>query len=83
MKLYLMQHALAHTAAENPERPLNPEGVEQAKAAAHAIKKLGLSFDLIVSSRKRRARQTAALVAEAVRVCLPEFDARRQPMVKS
>ncbi len=67
MKVYLMQHALACSSAENPERPLSPEGIIQAKAAAKGIKRLGLSFDLIVSSPKRRAHQTAALIAEGVR----------------
>jgi phosphohistidine phosphatase len=67
MKLYLMQHALAYRAGEDPERPLSPEGVAQAKAAARGIKRLGLGFDLIITSPKRRAHQTAALIAEAVR----------------
>ena len=67
MKLYLMQHALAYSAAEDRERPLNPTGINQAKAAARGIKRLGLEFDLIVASPKRRAHQTAALVAESVR----------------
>jgi phosphohistidine phosphatase len=67
MKLYLMQHALAYPAEENPERPLNPTGVKQAKVAAKGIKRLGLKFDLIITSTKRRAQQTAALVAEEIR----------------
>ena len=67
MKLYLMQHALAYTAEENQERPLNQVGIDQAKATAKGIKRLGLSFDLIIASPKRRAHQTAALIAEAVR----------------
>ncbi len=67
MKIYLMQHALAYSAEEDQERSLNPEGIEQAKASARGIKKLGLSFDLVMTSPKRRAQQTAALIAEAVR----------------
>ncbi len=67
MKLYLMQHALAYPAGENKERPLSPAGIEQAKSSAKGIKRLGLSFDLIVASPKRRAHQTAALIAEGVR----------------
>lgn len=67
MKLYLMQHALAYSAEENPERSLSPSGIDQAKAAASGIKRLGLNFDLIITSPKRRAHQTAALVAEKVR----------------
>jgi len=67
MKLYLMQHAFAYTASEDPERPLSPAGISQAKAAARGLKRLGLEFDLIITSPKRRAHQTAALIAEAVR----------------
>ena len=67
MKLYLMQHALAYPTEENAERPLSPAGIDQAKAAGRGIKRLGLGFDLIVTSPKRRAQQTAALIAEAVR----------------
>ena len=67
MKLYLMQHALAYPAEEKPERPLLPEGIDMAKKAAAGIRKLGLSFELIVTSSKRRSQQTAALVAEGVR----------------
>ena len=67
MKLYLMQHALAYSSAEDSERALNPDGVKQAKQSAHGIKRLGLNFDLIMTSPKRRAKQTAALVAEEVR----------------
>lgn len=67
MKVYLMQHALAYSADEDPDRPLRPEGIDQAKAAARGVKRLGLTFDLIVASPKRRSHQTAALVAEGVR----------------
>jgi phosphohistidine phosphatase len=67
MRLYLMQHALAYSTEEDAERPLNPDGVKQAKQSASGIKRLGLVFDLIMTSPKRRAKQTAALVAEQVR----------------
>jgi phosphohistidine phosphatase len=62
-----MQHALAYSAEEDAERPLNPVGVKQAKQSASGIKRLGLVFDLIMTSPKRRTKQTAALVAEEVR----------------
>ncbi len=67
MKLYLMQHALAYPAEEKVERPLNPIGINQAKAAAKGVRRHELSFDLIITSPKRRAQQTAALIAERVR----------------
>ena len=49
MRLYLMQHALAYSAEEDAERPLNPDGVKQAKHSASGIKRLGLVFDLIMT----------------------------------
>lgn len=67
VELYLMQHALAYPVDEDPQRPLTPEGVLQAKTSAKGLRRLGLEFDLIVTSPRRRAQQTAALVAEATR----------------
>ena len=67
MRLYLMQHAVAYSSDENSEKVLSPAGIEQAKQSAHGIRRLGLEFDLIMTSPKRRAKQTAALVAEEVR----------------
>jgi len=66
MELYLMQHGQAVPETENPEQPLSREGVAQIQASAAAMKRLGLAFDLLVCSPKRRAHQSAALVAEGV-----------------
>jgi phosphohistidine phosphatase len=67
MELYLMQHGQAVTEEEDPERPLSREGIAQIQASAAAIRRLGLTFGVIVCSPKRRSKQTAALIAEAVR----------------
>jgi len=67
MQLYLMQHGLALTKQEDLEQPLSPAGIDQVRESAAGIRQLRLSFDLIAASPKRRAQQTAALVAEAVR----------------
>lgn len=67
MKLYLMQHGKAVSKEQDPARPLSREGVEQIQASARAIQQLGLAFELIVCSPKRRSHQTAALVAETIR----------------
>lgn len=67
MHLYLMQHGVAMTKAENAERPLSEVGIVQVRQAAAGIRQLLPGFDLIACSTKRRAQQTAALVAEAVR----------------
>ena len=67
MELYFMQHGQALSEQEDPARPLSREGVAQIQASANAIQRLGLSFDVIVCSPKRRSHQSAALVAEACR----------------
>ncbi len=66
MELYLMQHGKALSEAEDPARSLSPEGRQEIEASAQAIKKMGLSFDLILSSNKTRARQTAEIVAQII-----------------
>lgn len=66
MELYLMQHGQATTETEDPERPLSPDGVAQIQASAKGMKKLGITLDAILHSPKRRSKQTAALIAEAV-----------------
>jgi phosphohistidine phosphatase len=66
MDLYLMQHGQALSEAEDPGRPLNREGVAQIQASAAAMKKMGIVLDAIFHSPKKRSKQTAALVAEAV-----------------
>ena len=63
MKLYLMQHGLALAEEENPDRPLSGAGISGIETAARAMAGMGLSFDLVISSRKQRSRQTAEIVA--------------------
>ena len=67
MQLYLMQHGTALSKEEDAERPLSSFGIEQVRKSAAGIRRLLQGFDLIACSPKRRAHQTAALVAEAVR----------------
>ena len=67
MELYFMQHGQAVSELEDPARPLSREGVTQSQASARAIQRLGIVFDVIICSPKRRSHQTAALVAEAIR----------------
>ena len=54
MKVYLMQHALAYPSEEDQERPLNPAGIDQAKASAKGIKRLGLACFEVSSSHSAR-----------------------------
>lgn len=67
--LWIMRHAAAGptTDAKNDDkRPLDAEGVLQAKAAAIAFKKLRTPIQTIMSSPLTRAEQTAEPVAKAL-----------------
>jgi len=66
MEIYLMQHGPNLSKDEDPEESLSPEGEVQVSKAAQAIKKMDLTFDVIIASPKKRSQQTAALVAKAV-----------------
>ncbi len=66
MEIYLMQHGPNLSKDEDPEEALSKEGEAQVSRAAQAIKRMGLRFDVIIASPKKRSQQTAAIVAEAV-----------------
>ena len=66
MEIYLMQHGPNLSKDEDLEESLSPEGEAQVSKAAQAIKKMDLTFDVIIASPKKRSQQTAALVAKAV-----------------
>ena len=66
MEIYLVRHGAAYERREDPERHLNNDGVNQCHLTGIALKKLDIQFDLIVSSPKARARQTAEIIAEEV-----------------
>jgi phosphohistidine phosphatase len=46
-------------------RPLSARGQEEHRRLAHALRRMGVAFDRLVSSPLLRARETAAIVAEA------------------
>ncbi len=64
MEIYMMQHGEALPKEEDPERGLSPDGKRQIDLSAKALKRMGLRFDLIICSPKKRARQTAEIVAK-------------------
>lgn len=68
MNLFILRHGIAVDPGtprfENDfDRPLVPKGERRLRQAAAAMKKMELSFDLILSSPFVRARQTAEIVA--------------------
>jgi phosphohistidine phosphatase len=72
MNLYLLRHGLAvepGTAgyAQDADRPLTPKGERKLWQIAEAMQALEISFDLILFSPYVRARQTAEIVAEALK----------------
>jgi phosphohistidine phosphatase len=66
MEIYLMQHGPALPKDQDPEEGLGPEGKDRIRASGQALKKMGITFDAVLSSPKKRSRQTAAIIAEEV-----------------
>jgi phosphohistidine phosphatase len=64
MELCLVQHGEAKPESEDPERPLTDRGEETVRRMAAWAAQVGLKVDQIRHSGKRRAEQTAALLAE-------------------
>lgn len=71
LELYLIRHAIAAERGERwPEdakRPLTPAGIAKMRKAAKGLAKVGVQLDAIVSSPLVRTRQTAEIVAEAMK----------------
>lgn len=66
MEIYLMQHGPNLSEEQDPEEPLSHEGEAQIAVAAGAAKKMGLQFDVVIASTKKRSKQTAEIVAGAL-----------------
>ncbi len=60
----MMQHGQPLPKEKDPERGLSEEGMRQINLSAKAMKKMGMKVDVICSSPKKRARQTAEIVAK-------------------
>ncbi len=67
MKLYLMQHGEAMTKEEHPERPLTDRGKVDVERVAAFMARSGIYLDQIRHSGKRRAEDTANIVAQHLR----------------
>ncbi len=73
MDLYLMRHGIAVPREENPampdaERPLTEEGIRKTGQVAEGLVRLGISCEWILTSPLLRARQTAEIVANALKL---------------
>ncbi len=65
MRLYLVQHGEAKSEAEDPERSLTIRGEEETRKISAAAKRLGIRPSRIYHSGKKRAEQTAGIIAGA------------------
>lgn len=66
MEIYLVQHGEALPEEQDPERRLSPEGEDNVRRTGKALSKLGIKPGLIISSPKKRAKQTASIIAREV-----------------
>ncbi len=67
MKLYLVQHGLAKSEEEDPERPLSDEGISQSEKVAAHLAYMNVGVDSIFHSPKLRARETALIFARQLK----------------
>jgi phosphohistidine phosphatase len=67
MDLYLVQHGEAKPEADDPARPLTERGRKEVERVARAAARLGHRVARIRHSGKLRARQTAEILAAALR----------------
>ncbi len=67
MIIYLVRHGEAKHPAQDPERGLTPRGKKQVEATARAAAKRGVRPSMIFHSGKKRAEETAAILAEHLR----------------
>ena len=63
MRLYLVQHGLAKSEEEDPERPLSHKGISESEMVAGRLASLHIGVDSIFHSPKLRARETALIFA--------------------
>ncbi len=68
MKLYLVQHAKAASKEVDPQRSLTEEGRRDIWKVAAYIEPLKLWVDCLWNSGKRRAVQTAEILAEVIEI---------------
>jgi phosphohistidine phosphatase len=71
LELYLIRHGIAAERSDDypddSKRPLTNNGIARLRREAKALEALGVSFDQIVSSPLTRTKQTAEILAEAMK----------------
>ena len=76
MHIYLLRHGIAAPANEDNQfsdakRALTPEGATKMREVTAGLKKLGVTFDLVVSSPLLRAKETADIIVEGLKIKEP------------
>lgn len=71
MRLYLVQHGEALAKNVDPARPLSDAGRSAVRAIGLRLAASGLGVDSIMHSGKKRAAQTAALLADCLESARP------------
>lgn len=66
MRIYLVQHGAAMPKDEDPERPLTEGGREDIKKVASFLARSRVSVGRVIHSGKRRALETALLLADVL-----------------
>lgn len=74
MFLYLVQHAEAKPEHEDPQRGLSEKGLNDIKKIASFLSKLNLELDEIFHSTKLRAKQTAQVLSDTLKVKCTETE---------
>ena len=75
VQLYLVRHAIAEERGpkwtDDTKRPLTKAGIKRMRTAARGVSRLGITFDIVLTSPLVRARQTADVLAAAFDVKPP------------
>ena len=75
MTLYLVQHARAKSKEEDPDRPLTDEGRRETEAVMLLMMRFGvITASRVVHSGKRRAMETAEIIATKLEAEVEESD---------
>ncbi|UCG77216.1 MAG: phosphohistidine phosphatase SixA [Nitrospirota bacterium] len=75
MRLYLVRHGEALSQDEDPERGLSATGMHDINKVASHMAARGVAVESIFHSGKKRARQTAEIIAGAIDVKKDVFEA--------
>jgi phosphohistidine phosphatase len=76
MHIYLLRHGIAAPLGEQNEfddakRALTEDGIAKMREVSSGLKRLGATFDLVASSPLVRAKQTAEIVVEVLKIKEP------------